>query len=210
MLPRRGEPDRPGPTTDRGNPAADLLQIASSLIIDTTADCNFAAREDHLAPRAGRGRKARAARHPGEGQMAAGCSRCKVAGRPLTPPAPRKQGEGVPSLSGLRVGPPFGDRAVGAGDDFQEMAVVVLEIEAAAAIEMVDLAASVAVEVGVERDAGVFDAGQRAVELVLAQEKGVVSAAELGSIGVIAMIAPSSTPSFRNATPSQVRIFARS
>src|SRR5215469_11544413 len=41
MPPKQGAPPRPGPTTDRGNPAADLLQIASSLIIDTTADCNL-------------------------------------------------------------------------------------------------------------------------------------------------------------------------
>src|SRR5215471_3639470 len=80
---------------------------------------------------------------------------------PSPQPSPRKRGEGVPSLSGLRVGPPFGDGPVGAGDDFEQMAVGILEIQASAAIEMVDLAASVAVEVSVESDAGAFDAGQR-------------------------------------------------
>src|SRR5215472_13036874 len=81
MPPKRGAPPRPGPTTDRGNPAADLLQIANPLTIDAIDDCNFAAREDDLASRAGRGRKARTARHPGKGEMAAGCSHCEVAGR---------------------------------------------------------------------------------------------------------------------------------
>src|SRR6516162_6691987 len=94
MPPKRGALPRPGPTTDRGNPAADLLQIASSLTIPAIVDCNFAAREDHLAPRAGRGRKARAARHPGEGEMAAGSSRCEIAGRPPTPTLSPQAGRG--------------------------------------------------------------------------------------------------------------------
>src|SRR5215468_245152 len=100
MPPKRGAPPRPGPTTDRGNPAADLLQIANSLTIDAIYDCNFAAREDDLAARAGRGRKARAARHPGEGEMAAGCSRCEVVGRPLTPTLSPQAGRGSPVYPG--------------------------------------------------------------------------------------------------------------
>src|SRR5215467_2840176 len=94
MPPKRGAPPRLGPTTDECDFAADLLQIASSLTIHAIVDCNFAAREDHLAPRAGRGRKARAARHPGEGEMAAGGSRCEVAGRPLTPTLSPQAGRG--------------------------------------------------------------------------------------------------------------------
>src|SRR5215469_8701500 len=94
MPPKRGAPPRLGPTTDECDFAADLLQIASLLTLNAISDCNFAAREDHLAPRAGRGRKARAARHPGEGEMAAGCSRCEVASRPLTPTLSPQAGRG--------------------------------------------------------------------------------------------------------------------
>src|SRR5215470_1583527 len=93
MPPKRGAPPRPGPTTDRGNPAADLLQIASSLTIHAIVDCNFAAREDHLAPRAGRGRKARAARLRVRGRRAR--LKCgAVAGRPLTPDTLPASGRG--------------------------------------------------------------------------------------------------------------------
>src|SRR5215471_8336425 len=105
MPPKRGAPPRLGPTTDECDFAADLLQIASSLTLDAISDCNFAAREDDLAPPEGRGRKARAARHPGEGEMAAGCTRCEVAGRPLTPalsPHPRAIVRKISSAVGLR------------------------------------------------------------------------------------------------------------
>src|SRR5215469_9241027 len=86
------------------------------------------------------------------------------------------------ALSGLSGGPPFGGRAVGAGDNFHQMAVGVVEIEAAAAVEVVDLAAPVAVEIGVECDAGLFDARQRRVEFLLSNEKGVVLSLELCGI----------------------------
>src|SRR5215469_14484930 len=58
-----------------------------------------------------------------------------VADRPLTPALSPQAGRGRARLPGLRFGPPFGDRPVGARDDFEEMTVGVLEIEAAAAVE---------------------------------------------------------------------------
>src|SRR5215469_14484929 len=88
MPPKRGAPPRLGPTTDECDFAADLLQIASSLTLDAISDCNFAAREDHLAPRAGRGRKARAARHPGEGQTGAAEMWCGRGPAPHPGPLP--------------------------------------------------------------------------------------------------------------------------
>src|SRR5215472_4329649 len=95
MPPKRGAPPRPGPTTDRGNPAADLLQIATSLIIHAIVDCNFAAREDHLAPRAGEvGRRAqRGIRMRGKWPRAVAAVRSRA--DPSPQPSPRKRGEGV-------------------------------------------------------------------------------------------------------------------
>src|SRR5215469_9883126 len=92
MPPKGGAPPRPGPTTDRGNPAADLLQIVTLLIIHAIDGCNFAALEDHLALRAGRGRKARAARHPGEGELPRAVAAVRSRADPSPQPSPRIPG----------------------------------------------------------------------------------------------------------------------
>jgi hypothetical protein len=54
------------------------------------------------------------------------------------------------------------------------VAVGIVEIAAAATVEVVDLAAPIAIEIRIEGDAGALDAGERSVEFLLGDEKGVV------------------------------------
>jgi len=77
---------------------------------------------------------------------------------------------------------PLGDRAVWAGDQFKQVTVRVVEIDAAAAIEMIDLARPLATEICVMLNAGGADAGERRVKLLFAYQEGVVLRAE--SLGV--------------------------
>jgi hypothetical protein len=65
------------------------------------------------------------------------------------------------------------------------MAVGIVEIDAAAAIKMIDLARALAAEVRVMLDAVGADAGQRRVELALANQKGVVLRAKALGVGKI-------------------------
>ena len=75
-----------------------------------------------------------------------------------------------PPQSGLRICPPFGGRAIGPRDQFHQMTVRIVEIDAATIVKMIDLTAPGAVEVGVECDARTFDARERGVEFLLADE----------------------------------------
>src|SRR5580693_5641027 len=74
--------------------------------------------------------------------------------------------------------PPAGGRlyllgrvAVGAGDDFHQVTVGVVEIDAATAVQMVDLAGLGAPRIGVIPDALSADAGERRVELGVADKE---------------------------------------
>lgn len=69
---------------------------------------------------------------------------------------------------------PLRGRAVGLGDQFEQVAVGVVEIDAAAAIEVVDLARPLAAEVRVVRDAGGADARECGVELGFADQEGIM------------------------------------
>src|SRR5215510_14882270 len=81
--------------------------------------------------------------------------------------------------------PPFGRKPIGPGDDFQQMAVSVFEIKAPTAVEMVDLAAPITIEIGIECDAGALDARKRGVEFRFADKERKVLSAELGGIGEV-------------------------
>jgi hypothetical protein len=54
----------------------------------------------------------------------------------------------------------LGDWAVGLGDQFEQVAVGVVEIDAAAAVEVIDLARPLAAEIRIMCDAGGADAGE--------------------------------------------------
>src|SRR6267143_6094103 len=77
------------------------------------------------------------------------------------------------------------DRAVGLGDQLEEVAVGVVEIDAAAAVEVIDLARPLAAEIRVMRDAGGADAGEGGVELRFADEESVVLRAKTLRVGKI-------------------------
>src|SRR5215475_1951859 len=66
----------------------------------------------------------------------------------------------------------FGCRAIGTGDDLEQMALGTPKIDAPAAIVPVDLAGTAAVELRMEGDATCLDAGEGSVELGLADQKG--------------------------------------
>src|SRR5271157_3405643 len=80
---------------------------------------------------------------------------------------------------------PQGDRAVGAGDQLEQVAVRVVEIDAAPAIKVVDFARPLATKIRVMCDTGRSDAGEGGVELRLADQKGEVSRAEVRRVGKI-------------------------
>src|SRR5271163_5332932 len=80
---------------------------------------------------------------------------------------------------------PLGDRAVWAGDQLEQMPVRVVEIDAAAAIEVVDLAGPLASEIRVMLDAGGADTGECGVEFGVANQKGVVLRAKALGVGKI-------------------------
>ena len=65
------------------------------------------------------------------------------------------------------------------------MAIGIIEIDAAAAVEVIDLTPPGTIEIGIKCDPGGFDARQRRIEFALADEKGVVLSAEVGGIGVV-------------------------
>src|ERR1700736_6728200 len=65
------------------------------------------------------------------------------------------------------------------------MAVGVVEIDAAAAVEVVDLARSLAAEIRVMGDAGGADAGEGGVELCFVDQKGEVPRVEVRRVGKI-------------------------
>src|SRR5271166_745221 len=80
---------------------------------------------------------------------------------------------------------PLGDRAVWAGDQLEQVPVRVVEIDAAAAIEVVDLTGPLAPEIRIVLDAGGADTGKGGVELGFADEEGVVLGAEALCVGKI-------------------------
>src|SRR5260221_14463538 len=75
--------------------------------------------------------------------------------------------------------------AVGPRYELEEVAVGVVEVEATAAIEVVDLAAPVVVEIGVEGDAAGLEAREGGVELGLAHQEGAVLGTDIVGIGVV-------------------------
>src|SRR5271166_1211792 len=98
----------------------------------------------------------------------------------LPPRAPHAgEGMGGPGSS------PLGDRAVWARDQLEQVAVRVVEIDAAAAIEMIDLAGPLAPEIRVVCDTGGANPGESGVELGFADQEGVVLGAEALRVGKI-------------------------
>src|SRR6516165_4960219 len=88
----------------------------------------------------------------------------------LPAPSPAfEAGNGGPNSSAL------GGRAVGAGDQLKQVAVRVIEIDAAATIEMIDLAGTLAAEIRVVLHPGGADARQRRIELRFANQDSEVS-----------------------------------
>src|SRR5262249_39684821 len=75
--------------------------------------------------------------------------------------------------------------AVGLGDKLHQMTARIIEINAPAAVALVDLAGPLAARGGVVPDAAGADARQRRVELRLADEERVVLRAEILAIGEI-------------------------
>src|SRR5579885_2048128 len=65
------------------------------------------------------------------------------------------------------------------GDDLEQVAAGVVEVDAAAAVEAVDLAAALAPVVGVEGGARSLEARERRVELRLAHQEGAVVRPEI-------------------------------
>src|SRR6516164_1375971 len=68
----------------------------------------------------------------------------------------------------------LGDRAVWAGDQFEQVAVRVVEIDAAAAIEMIDLAGPLTAKIRVVLDAARADTGESRVEFRVADQERIV------------------------------------
>src|SRR5690242_15142073 len=75
--------------------------------------------------------------------------------------------------------------AVGLRYQFQHVAVRVLEIDAAAAVKMVDFTASLAVRVSIERAARIADARKGGVEFGITDEKCKMLWRRLGGIGKV-------------------------
>ena len=65
----------------------------------------------------------------------------------------------------------LGGCSVGPGDQLEEVAARIVEIDPAPAIEVVDLARQLAAEIGVVADTGGADASERRVELGFAARK---------------------------------------
>src|SRR4051794_7019360 len=72
-----------------------------------------------------------------------------------------------------------GARAVGAGEELEEVAVGVLEVDAPPAVLVVDLAQAAAHRIGPVVEVEVLDAAEALVELLLGHEEGVVLAGEV-------------------------------
>src|SRR5580704_17810826 len=68
----------------------------------------------------------------------------------------------------------LGPVAVGVGDYFHQVTVGVVEIDAATAVQKIDLAGLGAPRVGVVPDALSADAGERRVELGIADKEGIM------------------------------------
>ena len=84
---------------------------------------------------------------------------------------------------GLRpVQPPLRNGSVGSGDQLHQMPVRIVEIDASAAIEMVDLARLLATEIRVMLDAGGADTGECRVKLLFADQEGEVTWVEVGEL----------------------------
>src|ERR1700732_3941933 len=73
----------------------------------------------------------------------------------------------------------LGPLAVGVGDYFHQVTVGVVEIDAATAVQMIDLAGLGAPRIGVIPHALSANAGERRVELGVADEEGVMPRPEL-------------------------------
>jgi hypothetical protein len=78
-----------------------------------------------------------------------------------------------------------GDRAVWARDQFEQVAVRVVEIGAPAGIEMIDLARPLTPEIRVVLDTAGADAGESSVEFGIADQEGIVLRAEPFGVGKI-------------------------
>ena len=85
-------------------------------------------------------------------------------------------------------------RTIGLGDYLEQVAVGRIEVDAAAAVIMVDFAFSATVVVGVIVDAGGTDAPERAIELVLADEEREMLMAGVGRIGEVERHAMEAVP----------------
>jgi hypothetical protein len=70
------------------------------------------------------------------------------------------------------------DRTIGPGDQLEQVPVGIVEIDAAAAIEMVDFARMLAAEIGVMLDAVGANTGEGGIEFLLADQEGIVLRAE--------------------------------
>jgi hypothetical protein len=100
-------------------------------------------------------------------------------------------------LSGLRCvasAQALRHRTIGLGDYLEQVAVGRIEVDAAAAVIMVDFAFSATVVVGVIVDAGGTDAPERAIELVLADEEREMLMAGVGRIGEVERHAMEAVP----------------
>ena len=73
----------------------------------------------------------------------------------------------------------LGPVAVGVGDYLHHVTVGVVEIDAATAVQMIDLAGLGTPRIGVITDAPSADAGERRVELGVADKEGVMSRTKL-------------------------------
>src|SRR3954447_21161050 len=78
--------------------------------------------------------------------------------------------------------PSLRDWAVGLGDQLHQVAVGIVEIDAAAAVEMVDLARPLAAEIRIVGDARGADAGEGRVEFHLADQEREVSRVEVRGV----------------------------
>ncbi len=74
---------------------------------------------------------------------------------------------------------------IGVGDQLHQVAVGVVEIDAAAAVVVVDFAGLRAARIGVVADALVADAGEGGVEFGVADQERVVHRPEIGAVGEI-------------------------
>src|SRR6516165_12650354 len=98
----------------------------------------------------------------------------------LPAPSPAcEAGNGGPNSSAL------GGRAVWAGDQLKQVAVRVVEIDAAATIEMIDLAGTLAAEIRVVLHPGGADAGEGGIEFRVADQESIVLRAEALGVGKI-------------------------